>query len=143
MGQGKRLNSHLKKTQLKKLKEKLVSEVERITNKINLEINPMSDNSGKDEVDAANDTILQATELRFQTREHLYLKKLNKTLQIVDEEEYGMCEDCGEEIAFERLWARPTSSMCIVCKEEAERDELQCFHGRQSKSLGQQVSFSR
>jgi DnaK suppressor protein len=138
---GSRLNSHLKKTELKKLNDKLLAEVERITNKINLEIADHESDSG-DDVDNANNTILQAAELRFATREHLYLKKLKKTLAIVDTEEYGMCEDCGAQITFERLWARPTSTLCISCKEEAERDELQSYHGRQSKSLGKQMGLT-
>ena len=99
-------------------------------------------NSGRDEVDSANDDIIKHSELRFTTRETLYLKKLKKTLPIFDTDEYGVCEDCGAEITFQRLMARPTSTMCIGCKEESERDELQSFHGRRSKSLGQQVNLT-
>lgn len=139
-----RTKCHLSKKQLKELKDKVIAERERIVNKLNIE-NPskksLDFNSGKDEVDSANDDILRRNELRFATRESLYLKKLLKTLTLMDAEEYGTCEDCGQEISFTRLKARPTSTMCIGCKEESERDELQSYHGRMSKSLGKSVSF--
>jgi DnaK suppressor protein len=34
------------------------------------------------------------------------------------------CESCGEPIGFKRLLARPVTTMCIVCKEEHEREEV-------------------
>ena len=33
------------------------------------------------------------------------------------------CEDCGEPIGFRRLLARPVTTLCIDCKEEAEKEE--------------------
>lgn len=139
-----RLNSHLSKKQLQELKDKVLAEMERIQNKMSSEFAQFDPNlmGAKDEVDSANDQILAHTQLRFATRETLYLKKLKKTLQMVDSEEYGMCEECGAQITFQRLIARPTSTMCISCKEESERDESQNVHGRQSKSLGKQVNLS-
>ena len=138
-----RLNDHLTEGQLETLRDKVMAEIERIENKLATEKTRMEmANSGRDEVDSANDDIIKHAELRFTTRETLYLKKLKKTLPIFDTDEYGVCEDCGAEISFQRLMARPTSTMCIGCKEESERDELQSFHGRRSKSLGQQVNLT-
>lgn len=132
------INKHLTKKQLKELKDQVLAEKERVQNKLNFSQHHkdmMKTDSGKDEVDSANDDIIRRTELRFMTREALYLKKLTKTLTHFETEEYGACEDCGEGISFTRLKARPTSTMCITCKEESERDELQSYHGRTSKSL--------
>ena len=138
-----RLNNHLSTKNLAELKDKVMAEVERIENKLLSEqVLVVNQNSG-DEVDSANDEIIQHAELRFATRETLYLKKLRKTQKQMDSDEYGLCEDCASQITFQRLKARPTSNMCITCKEEAERDELQSFHGRQSKSLGKTISLSK
>lgn len=145
MASSRRMNAHLKKTQIKELKNIVIAEKERVQNKLNLENTHLSvngDNSGKDEVDSANDDIMRHTELRFATRESLYLKKLMKTLDHIETDEYGMCDECGAEISFSRLKARPTSTMCITCKEESEREEMQSSHGRVSKSLGKSVSFN-
>lgn len=137
-----RMNDHLTDKQLAELKDKVLAEVERIENKlISEKLLMVNESSGRDEVDSANDEIIKHTELRFATRETLYLKKLRKTMSHIQSDEYGLCQDCGNEINFQRLQARPTSTMCITCKEESERDELQNFHGRQSKSLGKTVSL--
>lgn len=34
---------------------------------------------------------------------------------------YGVCTDCGAEIAYERLLAYPTAKRCIRCQQEHER----------------------
>ncbi len=139
-----RTNGHLKDKHLAELKDKVLAEKERIQNKLSMQKShslPTSD-SGRDEVDSANDDILRKTELRFATRENLYLKKLVKTLELMESDEYGMCEECGAGISFTRLKARPTSTMCITCKEDSERTELQSYQGRISKSLGQSVQFT-
>jgi DnaK suppressor protein len=141
-----RTNDHLSDKQLGLLREKVLQEVERIEYKLHakdLGLNLNQETSG-DEVDTANNEIIKNTQLRFSTRETLYLKKLNKTKIMLESQDYGICEDCGGEISFIRLQARPTSTMCITCKEESERDELQSFHGRKSKSLGNtEVSILR
>lgn len=139
-----RKNSHLTQKQLDELRDKVQAERERVINKTqmeNLTKASLELNSGKDEVDSANDDIIRRSELRFATREALYLKKLNKALELIEKEDYGHCEECGQDISYTRLKARPTSTMCIVCKEESERDERQNYHGRISKSLGKSINF--
>lgn len=134
-----RLNSHLSDKQIEMLKDKLLGEAERIRTNFQLKKQEYENNSisgAKDEVDSANDNILLAADMRFSNRESLYYKKIVKTLTKVESEAYGMCDDCGDPISYQRLIARPTSEMCILCKEESEREENQNFFERRSKSLG-------
>jgi len=140
-----RLNSHLSDKQIANLREKLLSEAERIRTNFQLKKHEYENSSmtgGKDEVDSANDNILLAADMRFSSRESLYYKKIMKTLSKVETEQYGMCDECGEPITYSRLIARPTSEMCILCKEESEREESQNFFERRSKSLGREMSVS-
>jgi DnaK suppressor protein len=140
-----RLNKHLSEKQLGMLREKLLSEAERIKTNFQLKKNEYENSTvtgGKDEVDSANDNILLAADMRFSNRESLYFKKIMKTLTKVESETYGMCDDCGEPISFQRLLARPTSEMCILCKEESEREENQNFFERRSKSLGREMTVA-
>ena len=65
-----------------------------------------------------------------------------KTLSKIETEQYGMCDDCADPITYQRLIARPTSEMCILCKEESEREENQNFFERRSKSLGREMTVS-
>lgn len=140
-----RLNKHLSDKQLGMLKDKLLAEAERIksnfaTKKTEYEATSVS--GGKDEVDSANDSILLAADMRFSNRESLYFKKIMKTLSKIESEQYGMCDECGDAITYTRLLARPTSEMCILCKEESEREENQNFFERRSKSLGREMTVS-
>lgn len=140
-----RLNKHLSKTQLSALKEKLQAEAERIRNNFSVkkaEYEATSLTGAKDEVDAANDNILLSADMRFSNREALYFKKVLKSLARVDSEQYGMCDDCGSEISFQRLMARPTSEVCIICKEESEKEENQNYFERRSKSLGREMNVA-
>ena len=140
-----RLNSHLSDKHIKALKDKLLAEAERIRTNFQLKKSEYENSSAtgaKDEVDSANDNILLAADMRFSNRESLYFKKIMKTLTKVESEQYGMCDECGDPITYTRLLARPTSEMCILCKEESEREESQNFFERRSKSLGREMSVS-
>ena len=140
-----RLNKHLSDKQIEMLKDKLLAEAERIRTNFQLKKQEYENTTltgAKDEVDSANDNILLASDMRFSNRENLYYKKIMKTLSKVESETYGMCDECGEPITFQRLIARPTSEMCILCKEDSEREENQNFFERRSKSLGREISLS-
>ena len=140
-----RLNSHLSDKHVNALKDKLLAEAERIRTNFQLKKSEFEINSvtgAKDEVDSANDNILLAADMRFSNRESLYYKKIMKTLSKIETEQYGMCDECGHPITYSRLIARPTSEMCILCKEESEREENQNFFERRSKSLGREMSVS-
>lgn len=62
-------------------------------------------------------------ELRTRDRERKLINKIEKTLKLLDEHEYGYCKTCGVEIGIRRLEARPTADQCIDCKTLAEEKE--------------------
>ena len=59
-------------------------------------------------------------ELLTRERERKLLSKIESTLKKIDENEYGYCASCGEEIGIRRLEARPTAELCIDCKTRQE-----------------------
>ncbi len=132
-----RENDYLTDDQIDTLKNVLLAEKERILNK---DHDPqrysLDKNELADPLDEASINIQASQELRFRNRESFYLKKINKSLSGIERGEYGLCEDCGVEIGFERLMARPTAELCITCKEEAEFNEKNNFFAKKSKSLG-------
>lgn len=139
-----RLNSHLKKNEIETLKVLLSAESERLEQSFKEKSQEKDElsNSNKDEVDSANDQILMSQNQRFTKRDFFYYKKVKKALEMIEDEEYGICQECGDSISYLRLKARPTSEMCINCKEESEREEKQNFYKRQSKSLTSELSFT-
>ena len=64
-------------------------------------------------------------ELRTRDRERKLIKKIDKTIDAIEADEYGFCESCGIEIGIRRLEARPTATQCIDCKTLAEIKESQ------------------
>jgi DnaK suppressor protein len=94
-----------------------------------------------DEVDQASTDMEQSMRMRLRSREMLYLKKVDEALKRIEEDSFGLCNECGEEIEVRRLEARPTATLCVGCKEEEERRESLSAFGREHKSLGE--SFSR
>ncbi|MDA8732729.1 RNA polymerase-binding protein DksA, partial [Luminiphilus sp.] len=66
-------------------------------------------------------------ELRTRDRERKLIKKIDTTLENLQNDDYGYCDACGVEIGVQRLEVRPTATLCIDCKtlsEIKERQEL-------------------
>ncbi|GGI70767.1 RNA polymerase-binding protein DksA [Shewanella gelidii] len=78
-----------------------------------------------DPVDRAAQEEEFSLELRARDRERKLIKKIEKTLQKIEEDEFGYCDSCGIEIGIRRLEARPTADQCIDCKTLAEIKEKQ------------------
>ena len=76
-----------------------------------------------DPLDRASAESDRSWTLRIRDRESMLIKKIRNSLEAIETEEYGICEDCGEEISIERLMARPVTSHCIRCKTKRESVE--------------------
>ena len=78
-----------------------------------------------DPVDRAAQEEEFSLELRTRDRERKLIKKIEKTLKRIEDDDFGYCDSCGIEIGVKRLEARPTADMCIDCKTMAEIKEKQ------------------
>ncbi len=58
--------------------------------------------------------------LRIRDREHKLIKKIKEALGRIENDTYGVCESCGEDISIKRLKARPVTTQCIDCKSKEE-----------------------
>lgn len=101
-------------------KKELMEEVDRT-------VHHMQDEAANfpDPNDRASQESEFSMELRTRDRERKLLKKINESLDLLDEGEYGFCESCGIEIGVRRLEARPTATLCIDCKTLDEIREKQ------------------
>ena len=61
--------------------------------------------------------------LRIRDRESILINKIRLSLEDIETGQYGICEDCGEDISIEQLKARPVTSFCIRCKTRRESVE--------------------
>ncbi|QTH62611.1 RNA polymerase-binding protein DksA [Psychrosphaera ytuae] len=78
-----------------------------------------------DPVDRASQEEEFALELRTRDRERKLIKKIEKTLGLIESDDFGFCKTCGIEIGIRRLEARPTADQCIDCKTLSEIKEKQ------------------
>ena len=61
-----------------------------------------------------------ALELRTRDRERKLLKKVQQSLQKIDNGEYGWCEETGDPIGVARLLARPTATLSLEAQQRRE-----------------------
>lgn len=101
-------------------KDQLIGEADRTKTYIQDESSAMPD---------INDRATQEEEfalaLRTRDRERKLIRKIDKSIAEIDNEDYGFCETCGVEIGLRRLEARPTATQCIDCKTLSEIKERQ------------------
>jgi DnaK suppressor protein len=105
---------------LRSWKQELMEEVDRTKEHMQTEINNYADPN-----DRASQEEEFSLELRTRDRERKLIKKIEKTLDLIEKGDYGYCEACGVEIGIRRLEARPTADLCIDCKTLAEIKEKQ------------------
>ena len=101
-------------------KRQLMEEVDRT-------MNHMQDEAANypDPADRASQEEEFSLELKTRDRERKLIRKIDNTLELIDQEDYGYCESCGIEIGVKRLEARPTATQCIDCKTLEEIKERQ------------------
>ncbi len=101
-------------------KQELMEEVDRTVHHMKEDASNYADPS-----DRATQEEEFSLELRTRDRERKLIKKIDKTLDRIEEDDYGFCDSCGVEIGIRRLEARPTATLCIDCKTLAEIKEKQ------------------
>ena len=58
-------------------------------------------------------------------REREKVHAIDEALLRIDENEYGICEECEEEIPLGRLKAMPFTRHCVKCKSDLEKLQAQ------------------
>ncbi len=61
--------------------------------------------------------------LRIRDREKKLIKKIRKAMDRIENNTFGVCEKCDEDISLARLKARPVTTQCIGCKTKEETVE--------------------
>ena len=105
---------------LEQWKRNLMEEVDRTVSHMKEEAANFADPA-----DRATQEEEFSLELRTRDRERKLIKKIDKTLESIESDDYGLCETCGIEIGLRRLEARPTATQCVDCKTLDELREKQ------------------
>jgi len=100
-------------------KREILSEADRAVG----HMNSKAPDGFPDPTDRASLESDRALILRMRDRERKLLTKIDEAFKRLATGTYGRCEECGDDIALERLKARPVTTLCIVCKSDQEARE--------------------
>ncbi len=98
--------------------EKLLSEAERTVEDMSDDEETFPDPTDRASLESDRNFLL-----RIRDRESKLIVKVKEALERVENDTFGICEVCGEEISEERLKARIVTTLCIDCKTEEEEKE--------------------
>jgi RNA polymerase-binding protein DksA len=114
--------------QMHDLKHKLVAERKVLLDATRQELarwgeHPMGELAGEvpDVGDESVATAVTALDHAVVQRHIAAIRNIDDALTQMRKHHYGICVDCGDEIAYARLAAFPTASRCIGCQEHHER----------------------
>lgn len=49
------------------------------------------------------------------------IRDIDAALQRIQAGSFGICADCGQPVAFDRLLAYPTAKRCVICQGQREK----------------------
>ena len=81
-----------------------------------------------DTADEALASALVDVDTEIIDRHIIELRDIEATRERMKKETYGICIDCGDAVAYERLAAYPTAKRCVRCQQQLEHD-----HPRQGR----------
>lgn len=106
-------------------KELLTQRLEELTAEVNKPVSTVTNLNDK-YYDLVDQAMVEADidfSFRLRERQGKLIDKIKSALERLEQGIYGVCEECGEEIAEKRLEARPVTTLCINCKKKQEADE--------------------
>jgi DnaK suppressor protein len=123
----KRGEEYMNEAQREHFKGLLLSWKSELMEEVDRTVSHMKDEASNfpDPADRASQEEEFSLELRTRDRERKLIKKIDKTNDRIDDDDYGFCDTCGVEIGIRRLEARPTATQCIDCKTLDEIREKQ------------------
>jgi DnaK suppressor protein len=125
--QPKRNEEYMNESQRKHFSQILLSWKAELMEEVDRTVSHMKDEAANfpDPADRATQEEEFSLELRTRDRERKLIKKIESTLELIEQDDYGYCNSCGIEIGIKRLEARPTANLCIDCKTLDEIREKQ------------------
>ncbi len=62
--------------------------------------------------------------LSLNENERIRLQEVDESLDRIENETYGICEECGGPISLKRLEVRPVAKYCVPCLTKLEKGKL-------------------
>jgi DnaK suppressor protein len=120
----KKAPSSLREKTITKIKKNLLSQRETLLKEAEEALNTLpGEINFPDMGDQATVETDRNFMLRLRDRERMLLKKIDEAIERIENNTFGICEECDNEIDVKRLEARPVTTLCIDCKTRQEEEE--------------------
>jgi len=110
-------------TQKQQLKVKILEDIKSLGNEIKIlqtKVQPIAPDCSLGDLIREEHIIAQDIDKKTLYHSAQRLDKLQFSLSQIDKEDYGVCEECDDEILFERLLILPESRFCVDCLNERD-----------------------
>jgi DnaK suppressor protein len=127
----KKGEEYMNEAQQEHFKNMLLSWKRELMEEVDRTVSHMKDEASNfpDPADRATQEEEFSLELRTRDRERKLIKKIDSTMERIENDDYGFCDQCGVDIGIRRLEARPTANLCVDCKTLDEIKEKQLTGG--------------
>ncbi|MCA1624203.1 MAG: TraR/DksA C4-type zinc finger protein [Acidobacteria bacterium] len=115
----------MSKSNLGKIKDRLLAEREIILSKLSGNDLSVDASETPDPVDLAVRNYSKNVMLAVSENESRQLLLVNEALERIQEDEYGLCQNCEKPINPKRLDAVPWARYCLNCQELLEQGLLE------------------
>ena len=115
----------MNKSSLKEIKEKLLIERDLLIEKLKGNDLSVDDAETPDPVDLAVRNYSKNVMLAVSENESKQLALTDEALLRIEDNEYGVCQNCEKEINSKRLAAIPWARYCLACQELLEQGLLE------------------
>ncbi|MEZ5429126.1 MAG: TraR/DksA family transcriptional regulator [Pyrinomonadaceae bacterium] len=109
---------------LEEIKEKLIAERELIISKLKENDLSIDDSETPDPVDLAVKNYSKNVMMAVSENDSRQLILINEALERIEDDEYGLCQNCEQPIIAKRLDAIPWARYCLNCQELQEQGLL-------------------
>ena len=86
------------------------------------DIQSVSSSKSAEFMDTVSNSELDEMAARIMESDSTKIDEIEEALQRLRNGKYGICSHCGECISKKRLKARPFATLCLTCKEKAEKN---------------------
>lgn len=108
-------------SELNDIRDRLIAERDTLFTKLSGNDLSVDDTETPDPVDLAVQNYSKNVILAVSENETRQLQLIDEALQRIEDEEYGKCQNCGNEIQAKRLAAIPWARYCLSCQELVEK----------------------
>jgi DnaK suppressor protein len=111
---------------MKTIKEMLLKKREDLVLEITRRSKASTESAAQDIgdiIDSVSEERTRELDLILTDREKRKLAQIDDALDRIEENTYGLCEECGVKIPKARLKVLPFAIFCVDCQEKNEREE--------------------